>query len=214
MRGGVDAVTEVPGDGWNAEAYFDADPGVPGKSYGRWGAFLDDIDRFDPQFFGIAPREAAGIDPQQRLLLETTWEALEDAGTSPHALQGVTAGVFVGINSIDYATLQLQHCDLASIDAYSLSGSAHSIARAGSPAYSGLRRPDGVDAACSSSLVAVHLACRSSANAECIAPWRAACGRCAVSSVVFSKLRMLAADGSARRSTRAATASSRVKAAR
>ena len=198
LREGGNGVTDVPADRWNADAYFDPDPGVPGKAYGRWGAFLDGIDCFDPQFFGIAPREAAGIDPQQRLLLETTWEALEDAGTSPERLSGVTAGVFVGINSIDYATLQLQQCDLASIDAYSLSGSAHSIA-AGRLAYVlGLQGPAlAVDTACSSSLVAVHLACQSLRNDDCRV---AVAGGVHVTltpinSVVFSKLRMLAADG-------------------
>ncbi|HET7695305.1 MAG TPA: type I polyketide synthase [Vicinamibacterales bacterium] len=198
LRDGGDAVTEVPKDRWNCDDYYDPDPAVPGKAYGRWGAFLDGIDRFDPQFFGIAPREAAGIDPQQRLLLETTWEALEDAGTSPEKLQGVPAGVFVGINSIDYATLQLQNCDLASIDAYSLSGSAHSIA-AGRLAYVlGLQGPAmAVDTACSSSLVAIHLACQSLRNDDCRV---AVAGGVHVTltpinMVVFSKLRMLAADG-------------------
>src|SRR5829696_1855545 len=195
LRSGADAVTEVPKDRWDSDEYYDPDPSVPGKAYGRWGAFLEDIDRFDPQFFGIAPREAAGIDPQQRLLLETTWEALEDAGTSPEKLAGVPAGVFVGINSIDYATLQLQNCDLASIDAYSLSGSAHSIA-AGRLAYVlGLQGPAmAVDTACSSSLVAIHLACQSLRNEDCRV---AVAGGVHVTltpinSVVFSKLRMLA----------------------
>src|SRR5829696_5227976 len=198
LRAGTHAVTEVPKDRWNCDDYYDADPTAPGKAYGRWGAFLEDIDRFDPQFFGIAPREAAGIDPQQRLLLEATWEALEDAGTSPEKIAGVSAGVVVGINSIDYATLQLQNCDLASIDAYSLSGSAHSIA-AGRLAYVlGLQGPAmAVDTACSSSLVAIHLACQSLRNEDCRV---AVAGGVHVTltpinSVVFSKLRMLAADG-------------------
>src|SRR5687767_6763762 len=60
LRTGSNAVTEVPKDRWNCDDYYDPDPAVPGKAYGRWGAFLDGIDRFDPQFFGIAPREAAG----------------------------------------------------------------------------------------------------------------------------------------------------------
>src|ERR1051326_8281722 len=168
LRDGGDAITEVPRERWDADAYFDPDPAVPGKSYGKWGAFLDDVDRFDPQFFGIAPREAAGIDPQQRLLLETSWEALEHAGSSPEILSGTPAGVFVGINSIDYAAMQLQNCDLARVDAYSLSGSAHSIA-AGRLAYVlGLQGTAmAVDTACSSSLVAIHLACQSLRNDDC-----------------------------------------------
>lgn len=49
----------------------------------RPGAFLQDVDRFDPEFFGMSPAEAAAADPQQRLVLELAWEALEDAGILP-----------------------------------------------------------------------------------------------------------------------------------
>ena len=198
LRDGVDAVTDVPRARWNADLYYDPDPSKPGKSYVRQGAFLDEFDRFDPQFFGIAPREAAGMDPQQRLLLEVAWEALEDAAVSPEAAAAAAAGVFVGINSMDYAAMQLQRADVGSIDAYSLSGTSHSIA-AGRLAYVlGLRGPAmAVDTACSSSLVAVHLACQSLRNEECRI---ALAGGVQVTlsplnSIVFSKLRMLAADG-------------------
>jgi myxalamid-type polyketide synthase MxaB len=198
LSDGVDAVTDVPRARWNADLYYDPDPDQPGKSYVRQGAFLDEFDRFDPQFFGIAPREAAGMDPQQRLLLEVAWEALEDAAVSPEAAAAAAAGVFVGINSMDYAAMQLQRADLGSIDAYSLSGTSHSIA-AGRLAYVlGLQGPTmAVDTACSSSLVAVHLACQSLRNDECRI---ALAGGVQVTlsplnSVVFSKLHMLAADG-------------------
>ena len=73
LRDGVDAVTEVPADRWDIDAYYDPNPDTPGKMYTRMGAFLNDIDQFDPQFFGIMPKEAHDMDPQQRLLLETTW---------------------------------------------------------------------------------------------------------------------------------------------
>ena len=85
---GVDAIREVPSDRWNADAFYDPNPDVPGKMTTRWGGFIEGHDRFDPKFFGIAPAEAVPMDPQQRLLLETTWEALEDAGIPPFEPRG------------------------------------------------------------------------------------------------------------------------------
>ena len=51
-----------------------------GTVYSRWGGFIEDVDKFDPFFFNISPREAEMIDPQERLFLETAWKTLEDAG--------------------------------------------------------------------------------------------------------------------------------------
>ena len=58
-------------------------------------AYLDHVDRFDPEFFGISPREARTMDPQQCLALELAWEALEDARIVPGAIRGELAGVFL-----------------------------------------------------------------------------------------------------------------------
>ena len=51
---------------------------------------LDDIQRFDAEFFGIAPATAAYMDPQERILLECVWQCVADAGYVPpsHAATG------------------------------------------------------------------------------------------------------------------------------
>ena len=54
-----DAIARGAADRWDVDAYYDPDPAAPGKMNTRWGAFLADVDQFDPQFFGISPREAA-----------------------------------------------------------------------------------------------------------------------------------------------------------
>jgi acyl transferase domain-containing protein/acyl carrier protein len=168
LDGGVDTVTEIPSDRFDAEALYDPDPDARGRIYTKRAAFVADIDRFDAPFFGISRREAIRLDPQQRLLLEVAWEALEHAGQAPDALQGSKSGVFVGISSSDYGQLQLQRSDPASLDLFFGTGSAGSAA-AGRLSYTlGLIGPSiAVDTACSASLVAVHLACQSLRNNEC-----------------------------------------------
>ncbi|MEH2154848.1 type I polyketide synthase [Nostoc sp.] len=168
LRNGVDAITEVPPQRWDMDAYYDPEPDTPGKIYTRFGGFLEDIDQFDPQFFGISPRTAAMSDPQQRLLLQVGWEALENAGQVPERLSGSQTGVFIGITTNDYARLLLQDGGLSQIDANYLTGNPLNTV-AGRLSYTlGLQGPSLiVDTACSSSLVAIHLACQSLRNQEC-----------------------------------------------
>ncbi|WP_224360429.1 non-ribosomal peptide synthetase/type I polyketide synthase [Hyalangium versicolor] len=157
---GVDAVTEVPPERWDARAFYDPDPGVEGKMNTRWGGFLKDVDRFDPQFFKIAPREADSMDPQQRLLLEVTWEALEDAGLIPDHLAGTKTGVFVGISAFDYYSLMCQ--DTRNIGPHFSTGNTHAVAANRISYLFDFRGPSiALDTACSSSLVSTHLGCQS-----------------------------------------------------
>src|SRR3954451_18943565 len=93
LHDGFDAVTPVPRERWDADAYYDPSPGTSGKMVTREGAFLPKVDEFDCQFFGISPREAVCLDPQHRLLLEVSWEALEDAGVAADRLDGSLTGV-------------------------------------------------------------------------------------------------------------------------
>ena len=157
---GRDLVTEIPDDRWDVEAFYDPEPGVPGRSVTRWGAFLDDVGGFDCDFFGMTEREATAIDPQHRLLLETSWEAIEYAGIDPTTLGGTRTGVFVGLTHSDYELLSAD-CGAAE-GPYGFTGTSNSFA-SGRVSYAlGLRGPAvTVDTACSSGLVAVHQACRS-----------------------------------------------------
>ncbi len=162
LEAGEDAITEVPADRWSLRRFHDPEPSRPGKSYSRWGGFIEGIDRFDPQFFGISPREAARMDPQQRLLMEVAWEGLEDAGFCLERISGSRTSVFVGISSFDYSVLETSFRDRGEIDVYSNTGGSLSIAANRISYGFDFRGPSAaVDTACSSALVAVHLACRS-----------------------------------------------------
>jgi acyl transferase domain-containing protein len=166
LANGVDAVTEIPADRWDVEAFYDACV-TAGKMYTRSGSFLTAVYDFDPQFFGISPREAINIDPQHRLLLEVAWEALEDAGQAPSELQHAPVGVFVGVMTSDYSRMGESLIDpIAS--AYLGTGTADCFA-AGRLSYTlGLSGPSmTLETACSSSLVALHQATQSLRSREC-----------------------------------------------
>jgi polyketide synthase 5 len=162
---GDDLVTEIPPDRWDADEYYDPEPGVPGRSVSRWGAFMDDVGGFDAEFFGINEQEATAIDPQHRLLLETSWEAMEHAGLTRERISGSLTGVFVGLTHGDY---QLLAADAHSVEGpYGFTGTNFSLA-SGRIAYAlGIHGPAlTVDSACSSGLAAVHMACRSLRDGE------------------------------------------------
>lgn len=195
LEQGKDAVREIPGDRWDIKAWYHPDPDVPGKIYSLYGAFLEKIDQFDADFFGILPREAIAIDPQQRLLLETTWQALESAGQNPQQLRNSKTGVFVGAMTQDYA--QLSYAPEA-INAYTGSGTSVSVAAGRLSYVFGLQGPSmTIDTACSSSLVAVHLACNALRNSECDIALAGGVNviLTPIISLIESRAQMLAPDG-------------------
>ncbi|MEV0225000.1 beta-ketoacyl synthase N-terminal-like domain-containing protein [Streptomyces sp. NPDC050704] len=163
---GTDVVTEVPPDRWNGD-FHDPDPRTPGAAYSRAGGFLEDIDRFDAEFFEISPREAREMDPQQRLLLEVSHEAMEDAGRPRESWYGSRTSVFMGVLGSDYLTLHTKAAGTRAIDPYYATGKEFSFG-VGRISYTfGLQGPAmAVNTACSSSLVAVHLACQSLRSGE------------------------------------------------
>lgn len=194
---GVDAVSEIPPDRWDVDAWYDPDPDTPGRIATRWAGTLTDISRFDADLFSISPREARAMDPQQRLLLEQVWRAFEDAGLDPLGYDGDPVGVFVGMCNNDYLT-RLMAEGAEAIDAYLSSGNAYSVAAGRISFTFGFQGPAfTVDTACSSSLVAIHQAVRSLRSGE--SSLAVAAGVNVLSSpetaVALSRARMMAPDG-------------------
>ena len=172
LAAGKDCVTEIPGDRWDHKRFFDPDKGAPGKSYSKWGGFLDGVYDFDPQFFNISPREAEIMDPQERLFLQCVHDTVEDAGyvrdtgkdRTGNLLDG-RVGVFVGVMYQEYQLFSALSQEVGATPI--VSGSSASVANRVSHVFN-LRGPSmSVDTMCSSSLMAVHLACQSLKSGDC-----------------------------------------------
>ncbi|MFD3806989.1 SDR family NAD(P)-dependent oxidoreductase [Streptomyces sp. NPDC058619] len=157
LSAGRDCVTEIPADRWTSDGFYRPDR-APGHSYSKWGGFLEGIDEFDPGFFRITPREAAGMDPQERLFLQTSWHALESAGLTRADVAGRMVGVFAGVMFNQYQMLGLGAEDRLPVLPTSFSSAVANRVSA----FLDLRGPSlALDTMCSSSLTALHLACES-----------------------------------------------------
>ncbi|NOT89833.1 MAG: SDR family NAD(P)-dependent oxidoreductase [Lysobacter sp.] len=159
-------VTLVPADRWDWEECY-GDPMVEkNKTLSKWGGFMREVDKFDPLFWGISPREAEMMDPQQRIFLETVWGAVEDSGHKVSDLAGTKTGLFVGAATRDY--IDLMAMKQADLDGYSASGTSHAILVNRISFLLDLHGPSApLDTACSSSLVALHRAIESIHTGSC-----------------------------------------------
>ena len=166
LVGEVDAVTEVPSSRFSLASVYDDRPQTPGRVSTRYGAFLDGIDQFDADFFGMTALEAKSVDPQQRILLEIAWEALEDAGIPLARIPRARAGVYVGMMASDYED-RMQSL-ATTLNGFALNGGGRYGASGRLSFCLGLHGPSmTIDTACSSSLLAVHLASQSLRLGEC-----------------------------------------------
>lgn len=138
-------------------------------SYVNAACIIDDIDRFDSEFFGYSTEEAELIDPQQRLFMECAYECFEDAGYVPEQC-GEDVGVFGGMRTSGYARVLgpviRRIGTIKSFDAVLGTSVDQTCLRL---SYTlNLKGPSiGVQTACSTSIVAAHAACESLRNGEC-----------------------------------------------
>ena len=171
LKSGKDCIGEIPAERWALEDFYVADSETAiaqGKSYSKWGGFVDGFDEFDPLFFGISPREAENMDPQERLFLISCWEALEDAGyTRAHlyAKHQGRIGVYAGITKTGFdlygPALWTQGND--AFPHTSFSSVANRVSYQFN--FSGPSMP--IDTMCSASLTALHEACEHLKRGEC-----------------------------------------------
>ncbi|PDP87634.1 polyketide synthase [Glycomyces fuscus] len=134
------------------------------------GFFVDGVDEFDADYFGMSAPEAAMTDPHIRLFLECADTALTDAGhASPESgREGI--GVFAGSRNNGYSARAARDPRLRDLfDPFMFEASGGVDYLAPTVAYRlGAEGPAlNVATACSTSLAAVHLACASLTAREC-----------------------------------------------
>ncbi len=160
LKNGVNTISELPGERFKMERFYDPDPSTPNKSYQKYGSFLEFINDFDPFLFNISPAEAIEMSPSQKLLLELTWEAIEESNIPFDEITGKKVGVYVGNIWSDFEHYR-KHKNANTTSHSAVGQSANIIANRVSYTF-GFSGPSlVVDTGCSSSLVALHLACQS-----------------------------------------------------
>ena len=153
LKEGKDSIREVPEDRWDIRLHYTREGQQPGKAISKWGAFLDNIEDFDPGYFGIDPALASQIDPLERQWLEVSAEAIADAGYKKEDLWGKRAGVYAGSRPGNFSDkIGVAHKDI-------LVGVSQNFIAAHLAHIYNLQGPNMViDTACSSSITAIDLA--------------------------------------------------------
>jgi acyl transferase domain-containing protein len=160
LKSGRDCITEVKKSRWDKDKYFSPDY-EKGKTYCKWGGFIDDIEYFDAKYFNIDEELATHIDPIARRFMEVSVQTFRDAGYEKDEIWGKKIGVFAGTRSGNYSSKISQPIKSTII------GTGQNFIAAHISHFFNLKGPNMVvDTACSSSLVSIHLACQSLINGE------------------------------------------------
>ncbi|HEU5106978.1 MAG TPA: SDR family NAD(P)-dependent oxidoreductase, partial [Micromonosporaceae bacterium] len=159
LRAGRCAVGEVPPQRWDTRELYRPDHRY-GHSISKWGGFVDGIEDFDPDFFGVRDEEAVRLDPAIRMFLECAASTLADAGYEQRELWGRRIGVFAGARMSNYGRRAGVHPSALATDQNFIAARvAHHFNFTGPNLV--------VDSACSSSLVSVALAVQGLRSGDC-----------------------------------------------
>lgn len=158
-------IREIPEDHWDFRPWYIPGAQEPNKIYCNRGGFIHDVDKFDPLFFKISPREAKSMDPQLRLFLQVLWEAIENAGYGSR-MKGTRTGLYLGNCFNDYLEILMQQPEMDY--QFVPLGNSNCMLSNRAAYFLDLRGPClTLDTACSSSLVALHLACQALRAGDC-----------------------------------------------
>ena len=164
LKSGSDCVSEQSASRWTERSYEAC--GQNSDEISFYGGFIDDVDKFDHEFFNMSKEEACLLDPHERLFLQTAWHALEDAGYTPESyvntLESNNIGVFVGVVWSLYPLLGIEHGITDKINSLH-----HGVPNRVSFMMNFSGPSIAIDTACSSSLNALYSAYKSIKQGEC-----------------------------------------------
>ncbi|XP_067208438.1 fatty acid synthase-like [Linepithema humile] len=155
---------------------------------------INNIEKFDADYFEIPFNKVHFMDPMSRMLMEHTYEAIVDAGINPKDLSGTKTGIFIGIcaseseNTWFFEKPQVA----AAFESYkTLNANRMSY-------WLNITGPScTLDSACSSSLFALECAYRSIRSGQCDAAIVGCVNLCLNPYIAlqFARLGILAPDG-------------------
>ncbi|XP_039303434.1 fatty acid synthase-like [Solenopsis invicta] len=134
------------------------------EDHGRWNiehseipkclGTINNVEKFDADFFGLSFEQAHAFTPEARLLMEHAYEAIIDAGINPKQLKGKNTAVIIAVTYVEtqekfiYENLQLR--------GQNMMGSSKSTLATILSSHFDLKGPSHtIDTACSSSFYAL-----------------------------------------------------------
>ncbi|XP_029661133.1 fatty acid synthase-like [Formica exsecta] len=157
---------------------------------------INNIEKFDAEFFNISVKEAHMIDPGYRILLEHTYEAIVDAGINPAELQGTNTSVITATSVCDtYMDLVYEKSHIAGLP---ILGCSKGMIASRISYWLGVTGPSyNIDTACSSSHFAMAEAYKMIRSGICEAAIVASVNLCIHPLVTyqFFRLGVLSNDG-------------------